>query len=119
MFGVDAGSFYFNKNYVHAHNECIYTVNDCAFTLDQLQVDVPSEHKRKYVQFVVIFHLLIHGRPMTNYENLKDLFQLLKVKSVSKMHWSNASRWGMVEVMHIVLLEATTVNICCYPLYCN
>jgi hypothetical protein len=111
MLGVDARSLYFNKNYVHAHNERIYTINDCAYILDQLQVDVPFEHRQKYVQFVVFFHLLIHGRPMTNYENLKDLFQLLKVKSVSKMHWSDTSGWGMVEVMHVVLLEATKVNI--------
>jgi hypothetical protein len=53
------------------------------------------------------FHLLIHGRPMTNYEDLKDLFQLLKVKSVSKKHLSNTSWWGMAEVMPVVLLEAT------------
>jgi hypothetical protein len=114
--GVDARSFYYNKNYVHVHNEHIYTVNDCAFIFDQLQVDVPSEHRRKYVQFVVIFHLLTHGRHMTNYENLKDLFQLLKVESVSKMHWSDTSGWRMVDVMHVVLLEVPKVNICYCPL---
>ncbi len=44
---------------------------------------------------------------MTNYKDLKDLFQLLKVKNVSWKHLFNTSWWGMAEVMHFVLLEAT------------
>ncbi len=44
---------------------------------------------------------------MIDYKDLKDLFQLLKVKSVSKKHWFDTSGWGMAEVMHVVLLEAT------------
>jgi hypothetical protein len=36
MFGVDHGSFYFNKDYVHAKNEGCYTSTDCLFRLDQL-----------------------------------------------------------------------------------
>jgi hypothetical protein len=38
---------------------------------DQLQIDIPSEQKWKYVQFVSIYHLLTHGHPMTNYEHLR------------------------------------------------
>jgi hypothetical protein len=55
-------------------NKRLYIANDRPPILDQFQVDVPSEHKQKYVQFVVIFHLLTHGPPMTDYENLKFLF---------------------------------------------
>jgi hypothetical protein len=44
---------------------------------------------------------------MIDYEELKDLFYLLKVKSVSKKHWSNTSRSGMANIMHIILLVAT------------
>jgi hypothetical protein len=32
---------------------------------------------------------------------------MLKVKNVGKKHWSDSSGWGMVEVMHSVLLNAT------------
>jgi hypothetical protein len=39
---------------------------------------------------------------MTNYEDLKDLFQLLKLVQ----EWFDTSGWGMIKVMHIVLLEA-------------
>jgi uncharacterized protein YjcR len=44
---------------------------------------------------------------MIDYKDLKDIFQLLKVKSVSKKHWSNTLGWGIAQDMHVVLLEAT------------
>jgi hypothetical protein len=52
---------------------------------------------------------------MTNYENLKDLFQLLKVNNVSKKHWFNTSWWRMVEVMYVVLLEVTKTTFVATP----
>ncbi len=52
---------------------------------------------------------------MIDYKDLKYLFQLLKVKSVSKKPWFDTSRWGMAEVMHIVLLEATKVTFVVTP----
>jgi hypothetical protein len=36
MFGVDDGSFYFNKDYVHAKNEWCYTSTNYPFVLDRL-----------------------------------------------------------------------------------
>jgi hypothetical protein len=67
------------------------------------------------MQFVAIFHVLTHGCPMIDYEDLKDLFQLFKVKSVSRKHWSDTSRWGMVKVMHVVLLEAIKATFATAP----
>jgi len=52
---------------------------------------------------------------MLDYENLKNLFQPFKVKSVSRNHWSDTSRWGMVEVMHVVLLDATKITFVVAP----
>jgi hypothetical protein len=37
------------KKNLHAHNKCLYTTNDYPSILDQLQVDVPFEHRRKYM----------------------------------------------------------------------
>jgi len=39
------------------------------------------EKKRKYVQFVAIWHLLQQGYPMTNFESFKVLFQFLKLEN--------------------------------------
>ncbi len=52
---------------------------------------------------------------MIDYEDLKDLFQLLKVKNGSKKHWFDTSGWGMVEVMHVVLLKATKATFVVAP----
>jgi hypothetical protein len=46
------------------------------------------------MQFVIVFHILAHGCPMIDFESLKDLFQLLKVKSISRKHWINGNVWG-------------------------
>ncbi len=51
-----------------------------------INVDVPSKHRKKYVQFLSICHLLTHGHPMTNYEDMPSLFHILKVKCVSRKH---------------------------------
>jgi hypothetical protein len=32
---------------------------------------------------------------------------MLKVKNVSKKHWFDTLGWGIVKIMHIVLLETT------------
>jgi hypothetical protein len=46
---------------------------------------------------------------MTNYEDMPSLFHMLKVKFVFWKHWLDSPSWGMVEVMHNMLLEATKV----------
>jgi hypothetical protein len=35
MIGVDAGQFYFNKDFVHVKNECAYTITDHSSILDR------------------------------------------------------------------------------------
>jgi hypothetical protein len=83
VLGVDASSHYFNKNAMHVENEHAFFVASQPSILDQLHVDVPSKHRRKYVQFLSIYHLLTHGHPMINYEDMPSLFHMLNVKSVA------------------------------------
>jgi hypothetical protein len=44
---------------------------------------------------------------MIDYEHMQGSFPMLKVKYVFKRNWSIFLGWGMVEVVHKVLLEAT------------
>jgi hypothetical protein len=61
--------------------------------------------KRKYLQFVTMFHLLKHAMPMTNYECMDEqTFRFLKVE---KVHWNDSSSWGMANCMHDVVLAIT------------
>jgi hypothetical protein len=39
------------------------------------------------------------------YELLRELFLLLKVKNTPLKHWSNTSGWQIVEAMHDVVLS--------------
>ncbi len=63
--------------------------------------------KNKKVQFVVVFYLLKEGRPLINYESLKDLFCFFKIKNMPRKHWFDNVGWEMVESIHDVVLECT------------
>ncbi len=95
ILGVDAGSYFMNKNFVHAKNEQQYTTSGCPFVVDLLKCDVFSYHKQKYIQFAIIFYILVHGHPMTNFEGFKTLYQMLSMNNVSIKHQSNSSSWGI------------------------
>jgi hypothetical protein len=86
MPNVDVSFHYFNKNLVHAKNKNELFTTKWLSILDWLQIDVPLEHKLKNVQFTSIYHLWSHGHPMIDYDHMKGLFQMLKVKFVSKKH---------------------------------
>jgi hypothetical protein len=104
---LDASSCYMNKNYVHAKNEQQYTTSQCPSIMNLLYCDVSSNHKQKYGQFPTIFHILVHGHFMTDFEGFKTLYQMLSMNNVSKKHWSNSSSWGIAKIMHGVLLDLT------------
>jgi hypothetical protein len=46
---------------------------------------------------------------MTNFEGLKDLFTMLKVKHTPKRHWTNSTRWGRTESMNELLMVQNVV----------
>ncbi len=52
-----------------------------------------------------IFHLLSHGRPITKFESLKDLYLPLNVKNNPRKHWTNSSGWKMAKFIHEVVLQ--------------
>jgi hypothetical protein len=44
---------------------------------------------------------------MTNFEGLKNLFIMFKVKHTPKKHWIDSTRWGRIEFMNELLMEST------------
>jgi hypothetical protein len=54
-----------------------------------------------------VFYLLSRGQAMKDFEGLKDLFIVIKVKHTPKKHWINFSNWGIVESMNDLLLQYT------------
>jgi hypothetical protein len=60
-----------------------------------MQGDVIGESGRKK-QLITIFHHLQMRRPMLEYEELKPLFNFLKVLMMPCKHWSNLVGWTFV-----------------------
>jgi hypothetical protein len=58
--------------------------------------------KKKYVQFVVIFHLL--GPWLILRFKLKDLYTLPEIKRIPKDHWIDFFGWYMVKNMWDVFI---------------
>ncbi len=44
-------------------------------------------NKKKFVQFVVILYLLAHGKPMTNFENMKYFYEFVEGETLPKKTW--------------------------------
>jgi hypothetical protein len=96
MPNVDTSFYYYNKKLIHAKNEHAYVAHDQPFVLEKMLADVPIEYNHKYMQFVVLFHLVVHGCPMTNYENLKLLLQSMLLKTIK---------------VHLLLLPFIVINV--------
>ncbi len=45
-----------------------------------------AKKKKKYLQFISLWHLLAKGRPMKNFEALKPFFQFLKIPNCPRKH---------------------------------
>jgi hypothetical protein len=51
--------------------------------------------------------LLAHAKPMIDFENIRFLFHLLKMKHYPKKHLRDNASWGIVETFHIIVMQAT------------
>jgi hypothetical protein len=78
--GIVVGEFFLSPSNVHVKNEKVYVTIGQFSVIDWLQNGGKAEKKKK-MQFVALWHLLKHGRSMTNFEEFKQLFQILKVEN--------------------------------------
>jgi hypothetical protein len=54
---------------------------------------------------VAISNLLKNGKPMIDFESLKELFEFLKFVNAPQKHWIDSSEWGMARALHSVVLK--------------
>ncbi len=71
-----------------------------SMSLDLVVSKISQNKKRKIVQYASFYHLLSTSSIMTNFKCGKDLFTMFKVKHIPKKHWSDFTRWGIVESMN-------------------
>jgi hypothetical protein len=60
--------------------------------------EVPYDKKRK------LCNLLSKGQAMMDFEGLKDMLIVLKVKHALKKHWIDFLSWGIIQSMNNLLL---------------
>jgi hypothetical protein len=93
-------SLHISTDSQHQRNERAYASQN-PYSIAKLVVN-GRKAKTKIVQFVAIFHLSKHSKPMTNFEHMKVLFDFLKIHHTSRKHLIN---WGMSTAMHNVILK--------------
>jgi len=107
---IKAGEFYFLSTNAHVRNEKIYFAKlgrAGQTVLEQVAEGTIRERKRKNVQFQAICWLLMQGRAITQYEHMRDLFDILGVPDFPKKHWSVSVGWEMADHLAVALSEHT------------
>ena len=79
--GVPIGHKYLDYNSKHLKNERLFAAIPTDSVRAQVGENTLRDRRKKYVQFATIFHLLQQGRPLTDYEHMYKLFELLKLKN--------------------------------------
>ena len=70
-----------------------------------MQKEFKGDKARKIAQFATVFHMLQHGRPMLEYESMRELFTFLKMPHMSKKHWGDNSGWLMAEYLYAQVMQ--------------
>jgi hypothetical protein len=65
-----------------------------------VQKGFKGDRARKINQFGTMFHILQHGRPMLEYESMRQLFTFLKMPHLSKKHWSDNFGWLIAKYLY-------------------
>jgi hypothetical protein len=74
MAKVKKGEYYYLGSNQHVKNERIYYAKDGETILQKMGAGIVIEWHRKLVQMKLLLHLLIQGRPMSDYVSIQQLF---------------------------------------------
>jgi hypothetical protein len=77
---------YINNGRKHLRNERAYVSWSSNFIAKLVVNGRKAKKWKTCVQFVAIFHLLKNGKPMTNFEHMKNMFHFLKVHHLLNLY---------------------------------
>jgi hypothetical protein len=97
--------YYISNDSQHQHNERVHATQGSNSITNMVVNGGKVKKKKKFVQFVAIFHLLKHGKPITNFEHMKGMFDFLNVHHTPRKHWTYSSGWEMATALHNVVLK--------------
>jgi hypothetical protein len=103
------GDFYYCQDANHCKNKQIFVGWNLKSIMTLIQLGIPLGAQKKIIQFVIMLHIFVHGQLMLEYELLKELFLLLKVKNTPLKHLSNNNGWQITKPMHDVVLFESSV----------
>jgi hypothetical protein len=98
MAKVKRGEYYYLGSNLHVKNERAYYAKGGNIVLQMLGARVAMERRKKLVQMKLLLHLLMQGRPMTDYVFSQKRFVNLNVSYLPSKHWSEWAGWQIVEM---------------------
>ena len=72
--GLKKGDHYMKQDCKHAKKDKTQVGRMGNNVLDQLHYHAILDNKRKWVQFIIVLHLMDEEKPLSNYEALKNFF---------------------------------------------
>jgi hypothetical protein len=111
MAKVKRGEYYYLGSNQHVKNERVYYAKGGETILQKLEARVVLERRKKLVQMKLLLHLLMQGRPMTDYVSAEKLFADLNVPHMPRKHWSEGAGWQMADAMARVVSDKTRADL--------
>jgi hypothetical protein len=72
------GDFYYGQDVVHCKNEWFFIRWNSKSIITLVHLGIHLGVWKKFIQFVIVLHIFLHGWPMLKYESWREFFLLLK-----------------------------------------
>jgi hypothetical protein len=120
---VEVGQIYSTPDCEHGKNDAKWLAKRLAARHTPVVRAPPPptrEMSKKQMQFVLIFDMLLRGRPMTDYPLMFNTLDFLRVE-LPKMHWCESSGWEIADSLKAIVdqklreevFESTYFSISC------
>jgi hypothetical protein len=111
MAKVKRGEYYYLGSNQHVKNERVYYAKGGETILQKLEARVVWERRKKLVQMKLLLHLLMQGRPMTDYVSAEKLFADLNMPHMPRKHWNEGAGWQMADAMAKIVSDKNRADL--------
>ncbi len=87
--GVAIGDWYYYNDATHYNNERAFIGWNFETIMTLVHWGIHFGARKKFMKFVIVLHLFMHGRPMLEYEFLQELFFVVEGQkhSIKALVW--------------------------------
>jgi len=101
------GYYCYNKDYVHAKNECAFIVHACPSIVIFFWLISPLITNINMCNLLLFITFLFMAIQWLIIKIWNHFFNCWKIKNLFRKHHFNSSSWGMVKIVHLMLLNNT------------